>query len=116
METEVGAASFVRDRESVAANLHLPSLHHRETDAAGADDDDAAVAASVCADTSNVGVIDINHGAKRMWSRDHFLEHAFAADTGEPHAGIHFGQSLWLQASFGSRRPAGSLQARKRSG
>ena len=56
LAAEPGAAALVRDREAPAADAVVPAAEDRPADAAGADDDDAAVPAAMGADAGRMRV------------------------------------------------------------
>jgi len=56
MQSEIGAAAFIGDRETIAADPDLASINNGKTDAARSDDDNAAVARAVV-DSVEAGVI-----------------------------------------------------------
>src|SRR6059058_1122990 len=69
LAAQPGSATLIRERQSPAADAVLPAADHRPTDAAGADDDNAAVLSRMGADTGGLRVADDQGMAEREMPR-----------------------------------------------
>ena len=89
MQPEIGAAAFIGDRETIAADPDLASIDNGKADAACSYDDNAAIAGTVRTDAGDRRVVYVDDGAERMWSQQKLLERAFASDPGESDGSMH---------------------------
>jgi len=93
---QIRPASFIGNRETVTANADFLPAQQRKSDAAGADDDDAAVAVAMRPDTG-----DWSHRSRKRTERNgmrpriELFKHGFAADAGHADDGIHMGNRVW---------------------
>ncbi len=100
MQPEVGAAAFVGNGKTIAADPELASSNNGKADASRSDDDDAAVASAVRADTGDRRIVRVNNRAEGMRSLFELLEQAFPADAGKAHRGMHGTERAHAKASF----------------
>src|SRR5205085_684454 len=107
LATEPGSATFIREQQSPAADAVLPAADHRPTDAAGADDDNAAVLSRMGADTGGLRVADDQGMAERQASRARGGQFSRLGGAGEREAGIGPCQSLLVEPGFGEALPGG---------
>ena len=107
MQPEIGAAALVGYRKAVAADPDLASSDHGKADAAGSDDDDAAVFGAMRADAGDGRVMGVDDRAERMRVLREFLGSAFAADPGKADGGVHGAERVGAEAGFLDRGAAG---------
>ena len=69
VQAEIGAAAFVRNWKSIAADTEFLPADDGIADAAGAHDDDAAVASRMRADARDRRVVDVGNRFERMRTR-----------------------------------------------
>ena len=100
MQPEIGAAALVGYRKAVAADPDLAPSDHGKADAAGADDDDAAVLGGVRADAGDRRVMRVVDGAERVGVLNEFLVNAFAADAGKADGGVHRAERVGTKPGF----------------
>src|SRR5256885_15009947 len=60
LEPEFGAAALIRDRKAVASDTELATLHPGETDAAGAENHDGSILATMRPQTSIICIARVN--------------------------------------------------------
>jgi hypothetical protein len=60
LQSEIGTATLIGDRESVSSNTELAAVHPSETDTAGAQNDNTSIAASMCPQASDARVTCVN--------------------------------------------------------
>ena len=60
MQPEIGSAALVGYRKAVAADPDLASSDNGKADAAGSDDDDAAISGAVRADAGDRRIMGVN--------------------------------------------------------
>src|SRR5262245_13676444 len=100
MQPKISAAAFIRDRKTIAADPEFASSYNRKADASGPDDDDAAVASAMRADTGDGCVMNVDNRAKSMRPLFELLQQALAADAGEPDCGMHGYKRVGAQAGI----------------
>ena len=107
VQPDIGPAALVGDGKAIAADPDLASADHGKADAAGSDDDDAAIAGAMRADAGDGRVMNVNDRAERMRPLHELLERAFAADPGKPDGGMHRAQRVGAKPGFVERGAAG---------
>src|SRR5262249_9821837 len=115
VQPEIGAAALVRDREAVAADPELARSDHRVADAAGADDDDAAVARAMGSDARVVAAIHVDDGADGSRPRFELPERPLASAAGEPDWGMGEAQRFEAEPRLVDRRAARLLDFAERA-
>jgi len=107
VQPEVGAAAFIGNGKTVAADPELVSSNNGKTDTSRSDDDDAAVASAVRADAGDGRVVNIGNRAEWMRVPLELLEQALASDTGKPDRGMHGGKRASAKAGILGRGATG---------
>jgi hypothetical protein len=85
-KSEIGTTAFIGDRESVSSDTELATFHLSETDAAGAKNDNASIAPTMCTQASNFRVRGVDNFAKRMWESQKRFAGASPINSGQSHA------------------------------
>src|SRR5437763_5763672 len=107
LAAQPGSATLIRERQSPAADAVLPAADARPTDAAGADDDNAAVLSRVGADTGGLRVADDQGMAEREMPRARGGQFSRLGGAGEREAGAGPCQGLLAQPGLGEALPGG---------
>ena len=115
VQPEIGPAALVGYGKTVATNPDLASPDNGKADATRPDNDDATVPGAMRPDTGDRRVMSVNDGAKGMRPQLELLEHAFAADPGEPDSGMHGAQDVRAKPGFLERDAAGLFHFGKRA-
>ena len=98
LQSDVGAAAFVRDWKAISAETEFAAADQADTDRAGAGDNDGAVRTTMGAETGSQSVADEANGGERM--RD-LLERRFGApapETSKTDPCVHQRKILALQS------------------
>ena len=87
LQSELGTAALVGDRESVPSDTELAAFHPSEADAAGAHNDNASIAATMRSQASNFRVTRVDHVSKRVWQAQKRFTGPFTINSSQSHAG-----------------------------
>jgi hypothetical protein len=99
LQSEIGTAALIGNRESVPSDTELAAFHTSEADAAGAQNDNAAIPATMRPQAGNVRVTRVNDLSKRMWEAQKCFAGPFTINSSQSHPGA--------RKCKGSRRQTG---------
>jgi hypothetical protein len=86
LKSEIGTTSLVRDWESVSSDTELAALYASETNTAGAQNDNTAIATTMCPQESNVRVTCEDHILKRMGNVHKRFTGSLTVNSGQSHS------------------------------
>ena len=109
VQPEIGAAALVGNRKPVAADPHLAAADHGKSDAAGADDHDAALARAVRAEAGGGRVMGVDDGAEGVRPDRELIGEALAADAGKPGRDMQRAERVGVEPGVGERGATGLL-------
>jgi hypothetical protein len=104
LQSELGTTALVGDRESVSPETELAAFHPSEADAAGAQNDNASIAATMRSQASNVRVTRIDDLSKRMWEAQKRFTGPLAINSSQPNASARVRKGGRLQTGVDCRR------------
>jgi hypothetical protein len=87
LQSEIGTTALIGDRESVSSDTELAAFHPSEADAAGAQNDNASIAATMRSQASNLRVSRVDDVSKRMWEAHQRFTGPFTINSSQSHAG-----------------------------
>src|SRR5258706_4155253 len=85
LQSEIGTTALIGDWESVSSDTELAAVHASEADAAGAQDDNASIAAAMCSQASNVRVSRVDDVSKRVWKAQKRFTGPFTINSSQSH-------------------------------
>jgi len=104
LQSEIGTTALIRDRESVSSDTELAAFHPSEADAAGAQNDNASIAATMRSQASNVRVSRVDDVSKRMWEAQKRFTGPFTINSSQSHAGARVCKGGRQQTGVACRR------------
>jgi hypothetical protein len=104
LQSEIGAAALIGDRESVSSDTEFAAIHPSEADATGAQNNNASIAATMRPQASNIRVTRVDDISKRMWEAQKCFSGPFTIKSSQSHAGARVCKGGRRQTCVGCRR------------
>jgi hypothetical protein len=104
LQSEIGTTALIGDWESVSSDTELAAVHASEADAAGAQDDNASIAAAMCSQASNVRVSRVDDVSKRVWKAQKRFTGPFTINSSQSHPSARMCKGRRQQTGVGYRR------------
>src|SRR5882672_703991 len=106
LQSEIGTAALIGDWKSVSSDTELAAFHPSEADAAGAQNDNASIAATMRSQASHVRVSRVDDVSKRMWEAQKRFTGPFTINSSQSHAGARVCKGGRQQTGGACRRHA----------
>jgi hypothetical protein len=104
LQSEISTTSLIGNGESVTSDTELAAFNRSEADAAGAQNDNASIAATMRPQASNVRVTRVNDLSKRMWEAQKRFTGPFTVNSSQSHAGARLCKGGRQQTGVDCRR------------
>jgi hypothetical protein len=85
LQPQIGATALIGDREAVSSDTEFAAIHPSEADAAGAQNDNASIAATVRSQARNIRITRVNDCSKRMWGAQKRFTGTFTINSSQSH-------------------------------
>jgi hypothetical protein len=104
LQSEIGTTALIGDWKSVSSDAELAAFHPSEADAAGAQNDNASIAATMRSQASNVRVSRVDDVSKRMWEVQKRFTGPSTINSSQSHAGARVCKGGRQQTGVACRR------------